>query len=120
MNDSKEFQDAESVHSGSWHLHVKKHRWHHDTPRRASTDVLKEVFYNHFFGVVWSVSVAVFAALVAALQKLSQAVLIFSRDSIRFTFEGSSGEPRAVGLNEAWEYQSVYWKTSLSVAQLRH
>ena len=95
----------------SWHLHVKAPLAPCHT-RRASTDVQKEVFFNHFFGVVWSVSVAVFAAVVAAPSK---AVLTPYLSSTETAFDslskGSSGEPRAVGLNEAWEYQFVYWKT---------
>ena len=37
--------------------------------RKASTDILMKLFFNDFFGVVWSVSVSVFAAVVAAPSK---------------------------------------------------
>ena len=54
--------------------------------KRASTDILKEVFFNHFFGVVWSVSVAVFAAVVVAPSKAVLTPYLSSTETVTTHF----------------------------------
>ena len=57
-----------------------------------------------------------FAALVAASSKdVLKLYLSLAETAYDSLSEGSSGEPRALGLNEAWEYQSAYWKTYLPI-----